>query len=104
MSHGPRLESRRARRLRHTQNAEAHAFRIWARIFWRTDLSCPGTTWANVRREGRTWARLNRDDLTSCSGVCCGNPRRHFGDITIQERRFAARAAAELRCSSDDAD
>lgn len=22
-----------------------------------------------------------------CSGPCCGNPRRHFGKLTVQERR-----------------
>ena len=22
-----------------------------------------------------------------CSGPCCGNPRRHFGHMTMQERR-----------------
>ena len=22
-----------------------------------------------------------------CSDICCGNPRRHFGEITIQERK-----------------
>jgi hypothetical protein len=22
-----------------------------------------------------------------CSGVCCGNPRRHFGEITRQEKK-----------------
>lgn len=23
----------------------------------------------------------------NCSDMCCGNPRRHFGEITIQEKR-----------------
>lgn len=22
-----------------------------------------------------------------CSGPCCGNPRKHFGEMTMQERR-----------------
>lgn len=26
---------------------------------------------------------------TPCSGPCCGNPRRHFGKVTMQERRAA---------------
>lgn len=26
-----------------------------------------------------------------CSGPCCGNPRYHFGDLTLQERRQADR-------------
>ncbi|WGR55647.1 hypothetical protein [Paracoccus versutus] len=25
-----------------------------------------------------------------CSGPCCGNPRRHFGKMTMQERRSPA--------------
>ncbi len=25
-----------------------------------------------------------------CSGPCCGNPRKHFGEKTIQERRQEA--------------
>lgn len=24
-----------------------------------------------------------------CSCYCCGNPRRHFGELTMQERRAA---------------
>jgi hypothetical protein len=25
-----------------------------------------------------------------CSRYCCGNPRRHFGERTVQERRWLA--------------
>jgi len=31
--------------------------------------------------------------LAVCSCAMCGNPRRYFGEKTIQERRFAAFAA-----------
>lgn len=27
------------------------------------------------------------DNMTVCSGPCCGNPRRWFGEPTMQERR-----------------
>lgn len=27
--------------------------------------------------------------LAVCSGPCCGNPRRWFGELTMQERRSA---------------
>ena len=27
---------------------------------------------------------------TLCSGPCCGNPRRHTGELSIQERRASA--------------
>jgi len=33
------------------------------------------------------------DYLAVCSCAMCGNPRRYFGEKTIQERRFAAFAA-----------
>ncbi len=29
------------------------------------------------------------DNLKSCSCYMCGNPRRHFGELTVQERRAA---------------
>ncbi len=29
--------------------------------------------------------RINTPVL--CSGPCCGNPRRHFGELTIQEKK-----------------
>ena len=28
------------------------------------------------------------DNLTACSGPCCGNPRRWNGDKTMQELKF----------------
>jgi hypothetical protein len=31
-----------------------------------------------------------------CSGYCCGNPRRHFGNVTRQEYRADLAAAEEL--------
>ena len=31
-----------------------------------------------------------------CSGPCCGNPRRHFGERTPQERRADADLQAEF--------
>jgi hypothetical protein len=33
--------------------------------------------------------------LAVCSGPCCGNPRRHFGEPTIQEKRFLEKARGE---------
>lgn len=49
-----------------------------------TDCPCFSTE-AN-RGHGRTFARF-ADSPTLCSGPCCGNPRRWFGEKTIQERR-----------------
>ena len=28
------------------------------------------------------------DNMTVCSESCCGNPRKHFGQLTVQERRM----------------
>ncbi len=28
------------------------------------------------------------DNMAVCSNYCCGNPRKHFGELTIQERRY----------------
>jgi hypothetical protein len=36
--------------------------------------------------DGRTFSRF-ADHPKRCSGPCCGNPRRHFGAVTRQERR-----------------
>jgi len=33
-----------------------------------------------------SWQRY-RSVTSPCSGPCCGNPRRHFGQLTVQERR-----------------
>ena len=32
-----------------------------------------------------------------CSGPCCGNPRRHFGERTVQERKFDEQANEQER-------
>ena len=37
--------------------------------------------WAGKRAE--KWA----DNMTLCSGPCCGNPRKWFKEKTIQERK-----------------
>jgi hypothetical protein len=34
-----------------------------------------------------TFALKNHDHLASCSCWMCGNPRRHLGEMTIQEQR-----------------
>lgn len=30
----------------------------------------------------------HRNTTKKCNHVCCGNPRRYFGELTFQERRF----------------
>lgn len=34
----------------------------------------------------RAWKWANH--IQGCSGPCCGNPRKWFGEKTMQERRF----------------
>ena len=45
---------------------------------------------AKARRYFPDWERaaLFANNLVTCSGPCCGNPRRHFGHRTLQEQRF----------------
>jgi hypothetical protein len=36
------------------------------------------------------WALRNHDHLKRCSCWMCGNPRRYWHEVTIQERRQSA--------------
>jgi hypothetical protein len=36
-------------------------------------------------------------NLTPCSCAMCGNPRRHFGDPTVQEKRIEESEHYQLR-------
>jgi len=38
--------------------------------------------------------------LATCSCYACGNPRRHFGELTMQERRARDRADQEMDSSA----
>lgn len=33
------------------------------------------------------WAQIHTDTRSPCSCPGCGNPRRHFGKVTLQERK-----------------
>lgn len=39
--------------------------------------------------EGSLKLKVFVDTPCRCSGYCCGNPRKWFGELTVQERRFA---------------
>lgn len=64
------MEKKRQRRRRDVARMKAKAVRIGRQHH------LPGN-----------WARLY-NHLAECSGRCCGNPRKWFGEVTIQERRF----------------
>lgn len=71
-----------------------HAGRLLARARQITRLNFVERASPDDReRQCDAMARRIRDHLAGCSCWMCGNPRRHFGDKTIQERR-----AAESEC------
>src|SRR4051812_35066546 len=45
-------------------------------------------TWQDIFENRRQRASRMADNRTTCSGFCCGNPRRWFGELTRQEQRF----------------
>ena len=52
------------------RQADKHAQKRAPFVYWDT------SQWRTLRKVTKP-----------CSQWCCGNPRRHFGEITIQERR-----------------
>jgi hypothetical protein len=55
------------------------------RAFARRQARTPGYS---PKHAGKTPGKL-------CSGPCCGNPRRHFGEVTAQELRSEPAPDAE---------
>jgi hypothetical protein len=37
----------------------------------------------------KQWAARHADNLTVCSCHMCGNPRKHYDEITMQEKKFS---------------
>lgn len=64
------MEAKRARRIRDKLRMKAKAIRVYA------NRGSPNP--ANIKLA---------DHIVTCSGPCCGNPRRWFGEPTMQERR-----------------
>jgi hypothetical protein len=73
-------------RRRQMARAKQHALRL-LRVMW--DLP---QDWLTARVIGKHAA-----DRTPCSCSMCGNPRRHFGQATLQEQR------ADRYCTCEDA-
>ena len=67
------MESKRERRRRDLARMKARAVRIFANYGIRNA--------ANIKLANH---------LAHCRNMCCGNPRKWFGEATMQERRFAA--------------
>lgn len=47
--------------------------------WWKTGTGVPEITEYDIGRLAHA--------TTPCSGPCCGNPRKHFGQRTVQEKR-----------------
>ncbi|HET8636926.1 MAG TPA: hypothetical protein VFL96_08750 [Acidobacteriaceae bacterium] len=70
------MEEKRARRRRDLLRMKAKAIRVYGR--W----DIPGF-------DPKRHAKL-ANHMAHCSGSCCGNPRRKWKELTMQERRFLA--------------
>lgn len=69
------------RALRRAHNARLKKNRRW---HWRMDHAQPGFEVA--------WSKIIKTP-TFCSCWMCGNPRKYFGELTVQERRVEQRGA-----------
>jgi hypothetical protein len=52
-------------------------------------------SWPYDDKERRRRALRWHNNLKKCSCYMCGNPRRHFGTVTWQERRMLEAARAQ---------
>ncbi len=53
-------------------------------------------TWSEVHEARRRYVQLHYRTRKTCSGWCCGNPRRHFRAMTAQEMRAALDAREQF--------
>lgn len=61
-------------------------------------FSEPYTRWTT--RDAEVAIRKNAVTPHPCSGFCCGNPRKWFGDLTLQEERV--RDWKDRLCEDDE--
>jgi hypothetical protein len=54
--------------------------------------------WGIDEADRREWATRFHDNIRACSCWRCGNPRKYYGQVTVQEQRqlHTARAEREL--------
>lgn len=75
-------DRKRARRRADLERMKRRAVRLYGRY----ELINP-RYWADgVEPDVRRHEKL-ANHMAACSGPCCGNPRRWFGEKTMQERR-----------------
>jgi len=44
----------------------------------------------------KEFAKHMADNMQICSCYCCGNPRKYFDELTVQERRYGVSTQAAL--------
>lgn len=62
------------------------------RMTWRHALK----RWPDLLVDGGTQEHGLRFTRAGCSCVLCGNPRKHFGQVTVQERKANDEMDAQL--------
>lgn len=79
----------------HTRDKSRRSVRIHHRDRVQNNFECllANSHSGSDRSKIGQWARYGRDNRTGCSGPCCGNPRKWFKELTMQERR------ADLNCA-----
>ncbi len=82
----------KSRSYRRHQLARAKA---WATWYCRTFKDTPRSRMTDDERT--RWIGIATQTRKPCSGHCCGNPRRWFGERTVQERRQAPRRAYDAQ-------
>jgi len=74
------------------QQAKRHARRV-LRVWRAANAGLARERWYDengLLEQGMRYTRVR------CSGPCCGNPRRHYGQRTLQERKAAEAMQAQL--------
>ena len=72
--------------------------RMLATGWWKSHWDLKRGT--NRRLLCRKW----RDNMKKCSCYMCGNPRRHFGDLPIQEKRLLIAARLDEETAIEEYD
>ena len=96
------IEKKRERRVRDFRRMVARAYDVFKLSF---EVPSPVRrttprvdTWEDVFCARRGAARRSAEHMTRCSKGAhgCGNPRRHWGDRTLQEKRHVLAAVEQL--------
>jgi len=90
------MERTRAWRRHQLRRMKAKAFRKFWKENWQRGLD---------RSVVLEWAKRSANHLASCSCAVCGNPRRHFKELTMAEKRsnlsFQEQVGRQTGCFRD---